>query len=390
MNLFIRLYDDANNLRFFRNTNPRGKMKKNISATISLTLLLLSISVFADAGSYGNEQKKATAPFNQGDDTLISQMGYNHPARVDTTSDWDMFLTAQFLYWDVQQEGMEIGPTFPSYPSSGVQTSGVLDFKDSYRCGFKVGLGWNTPFDDWVVLAEYTWFHHDLRKDQGSPYLTSNFLQAKVTPFDYTTQDLLTASSHKWNIDLDMVDVILSRPCYQGTKLTITPFFGLRGLMLNQKYTLTGTVYGGTNNPTTAYGKTDSWAIGPAFGLGGNFLLGEGFRLIGSASGALTYTRYNDIKYFAKRQSVGSSDLELTHSAQNRVRAMADAKAGIGWGSYLCNQSYHIDFSATYEFQVLWNQNMINWYSASLVGLNGASPGNLYFQGLTITGTFDF
>ncbi len=362
-----------------------------MNAIIGSTLMLLSTAVFADAGSYGDQQKKGAVPFDQGDDMLVSQMAYNHPARVDTTSDWDMFLTAQFLYWDVQQEGMEIGPLFNSYPHSDVQPSGVLDFKDSYRSGFKVGLGWNTPFDDWVVLAEYTWFHHDLTKDQGStPFLTSNFLQAKVTPFDYTKQDLLTSSSHKWNIDLDMVDVILSRPSYQGTRLTITPFFGLRGLMLNQKYTLTGNAHEGTNNPTKAYGKTDSWAVGPAFGFGGNFLLGEGFRLIGSASGALTFTRYNDIKYFAKKQSVSGSDLSLKHSSQNRVRSMADAKAGIGWGSYLCNQAYHIDFSATYEFQVLWNQNMINWYSASLIGLNGTSPGNLYFQGLTITGTFDF
>ena len=72
------------------------------------------------------------------------------------------------------------------------------------------------------------------------------------------------------------------------------------------------------------------------------------------------------------------------------MRAIGDAQAGFGWGMYLCDQQYHIDLSATYEFQVYWNQNMINWYSASLIGLNGTSPGNLYFQGLTVNATFDF
>ena len=367
-------------------------MKKNIKMMMCSALVLFSGAVFADAGASASQGKSAV-PFEQGDEMLSTQMpaGYTHAARVSTTSDWDMFLTAKFLYWNVQQEGMEIGPTFTTNPSaSNVQPSGILEFKDEYRPGFKVGLGWNTPFDDWVVTAEYTWFHHDINKSQNSPYLTSNVLQAKVTPFDYSTEDLLTASSHKWNIDLNIVDVLVARPSYQGTRLTVNPSFGLRGMWLNQKYTIEGTISGGTFNPTKSYGKTDSWAVGPTLGISGNFLLGAGFRMIGGASGTLAYTRYNGITYFARTQSVGKPDLHLSGSSQNRVRAMADAQAGFGWGTYLCNQNYHLDFSATYEFQVLWNQNMINWYSASLIGLNGSSPGNLYFQGLTVSGTFDF
>jgi len=315
--------------------------------------------------------------------------GYNHAARVDTTSDWDMFLTAKFIYWDVQQEGMEIGPQFSTSPST-TQPSGSLVFPDEYKAGFKVGLGWNTPFDDWVISAEYTWFHHNIHKDQTAPYLTSNFLQAKVTPFDYTTQDLMTSSEHRWDIDLDIIDVTMARPCYQGTRLTVTPSFALRGIILGQKYTVTGTVDGSTNNPTKAYGKTDSWAVGPSLGIGGNFLVGAGFRLMGNMAGTLAFTRYNDIKYFARTQTAGGTDLSLTHDAQNRVRSIADGAAGIGWSSYLCNQKYHIDLSATYDFHVFWNQNMINWYSASLIGLNGTSPGNLYFHGLTVSAAFDF
>ena len=356
-------------------------------------LVLLSATLQADDASSMKTQKNAK-PFEQGDEVGGHDMmpGYNHPARVSTTSDWDMFLTAKFLYWDVQQEGMELGPLFATNPvSSNIQPSGVLVLDDEYKPGFKVGLGWNTPFDDWVATAEYTWFHHNISRNQGaSPFLTSNFLQAKATPFDYTTEDLFTSSESRWNIDLDVIDVVMSRPCYQGVRLTINPSFGLKGVLLNQKYTITGNVSGGAFNPTKAYAKTDSWAVGPSLGIEGSFLLGEGFRIMGSMSGALVFTRYNNIKYFAQTQAVGKPDLDLTAPAQNRVRSIADAAAGLGWGMYLCNQKYHIDFSATYEFQVYWNQNMINWFSASLIGLNGTSPGNLYFQGLTVSGTFDF
>jgi hypothetical protein len=363
-------------------------MKNNVGTMVYSALVLFSGALIADAGSSAK-----SVSFEQGSEIKGIQMtaGYNHAARVSTTSDWDMFLTARFLYWDVQQEGMEIGPLFLTNPTmTNIQPSGSSEFKDEYRAGFKVGLGWNTPFDDWVVSAEYTWFHHDIHKSQSGPFLTSNFLQAKATPFDYATEDLLTSSSHKWNIDLDVIDVMVSRPFYQGTRLTLNPSFGLKGLLLNQKYTITGNISGGILNPTKAYGKTDSWAVGPSLGIQGNFLLGAGFRLEGSMSGALVFTRYNSIKYFAKTQAAGKPDLNLTSEDQNRVRSIADAQAGFGWGTYLCNQKYHLDLSATYEFQVFWNQNMINWYSASLIGLNGSSPGNLYFHGLTASATFDF
>lgn len=358
-------------------------MKRNISMIACSALVLFSASLFGDERSQPTKKTQAM-PVNQGEPMTGSQMvaGYNHPARVNTTSDWDMFLTAKYLYWNVFQEGMEIGPLFTDNPATtNREPTGILTFDDTYRSGFKLGLGWNTPFDDWVVTAEYTWFRHDVTQNQpGSSFLVSNFLQAKTTPFDYATEHVLTGASNKWKIDLDVVDLMVSRPFYQGTRLTVNPSFGLRGVLLNQKYTITGTIHGTALNPRTAYGKTDSWAVGPAVGLGGNFLLGAGFRMIGSVGGALTFTRYNAIKYFAQKQVSSRPDLNIEASAQNRVRAIGDAQAGLGWGTYLCNQRYHLDFSATYEFQVYWNQNMINWYSASLIGLNGASPGNLYFQ----------
>ncbi len=370
-------------------------MKRNISAILCSMLALSAGSLFGDAQS-SNANKTQTMPVDQGDVMTSSQMpsGYNHPARVNTTSDWDMFLTARFLYWDVFQEGMEMGPLYNANPLLGTTKSlsvNSLKFKDEYRPGFKVGLGWNTPFDDWVVSAEYTWFQHDINKGQPSNTFLASYFEF---PTGVTNQFI--TSSHKWNIDLDVVDVMLSRPCYQGTRLTINPSFGLKGILLNQKYSFTGNTapIGGVSlNVPKAYVKTDSWAVGPSLGIGGNFLLGAGFRIMGSAEGALTFTRYNGIKYFFPQISPTTRSATGQDSAQNRVRAIGDAQAGFGWGTYLCNQKYHIDLSATYEFQIYWNQNMMNSYVANISAfpsISGTSPGNLYFQGLNVSAVFDF
>ena len=358
-------------------------MKKYIETLICLSLAVVSGKALGD---------EAKLPFEQGKEITDTQMpaGYNLPARVHTMSGWDTFVNASFLYWNVFQEGMDIGPLADTFGAGAdsAQNRNTLEFPDEYKSGFKVGLGWNTPYDDWVISLDYTWFHHNIHQKQpASIFLNSNFYGL-----------IFESSSHTWSVGLDRVDVLLSRPCYQGKRFTLTPSFGLTGLFLDQKYTCKGIVFsqstGSFDQFGRAYGKTDSWAVGPSLGLEGRFLLGEGFRLVGSLSGALAFTRYNGIRYFAQGFETYTGqqpNRNIRGSDENRVRVIGDAEAGFGWGMYLCNQKYHIDFSATYEFQIFWNQNMLFWFADSLnYNKAGYSPGNLYFQGLTVSGTFDF
>ena len=353
-------------------------MKKQIKLLI-LAPLLFCAPAFGDEGNFKPKKDIPASPM---------PAIYNYPAQVDTKNGWDTFVTASFLYWNVFQEGMEMG-SFRSIDISDNSPTGILEFPDEYKAGFKVGFGWNTPFDDWTLSAEYTWFHHKLHQTQPKDLvLTPNFYSFNITN-----------GFHKWMIDLDMVDIVLSRSFYQGKNLILIPSFGLKGVFLDQKYTVKGI----SQNVSTSffgqersgYGKTASWAVGPSLGLEGRFLLGKGFRLEGALSGALTFTRYNGFRYFSQSDSTEYPDANIRGSDENRVRAIGDAEAGFGWGMYLCNQRYHIDFSATYEFQVFWNQNMMSWFAnrvtnASKSTTNASSPGNLYFQGLTVSGTFDF
>ena len=69
---------------------------------------------------------------------------------------------------------------------------------------------------------------------------------------------------------------------------------------------------------------------------------------------------------------------------------MAECNLGIGWGRYLRQNQYHLDLSATYDFNFLWGQNILKY----MVGLNGfgrgVSPYDLLLYGLTINSRFDF
>jgi hypothetical protein len=68
---------------------------------------------------------------------------------------------------------------------------------------------------------------------------------------------------------------------------------------------------------------------------------------------------------------------------------MAEMGVGLGWGSYLYCQKYYIDFSARYDFALLWEQNVMRSFASSLAG-RADDIGDLSLHGLTLTGRFDF
>ncbi len=307
--------------------------------------------------------------------------GYNKTAAIDVDGGCDIFTTAAFTFWDVQQDGMKIGSTYSSPVHSGF--TDTLFLKDEYKAGFKVGIGANTRCDDnWVVSANYAWFDHALHKNQGSfPFLSTPFVLIGGGGGGV----VFTNSNHRWHFGVSILDVELARPFYQGLRLTINPFFGIRTQWLSQRYRLSGMTTLGSASEATW--KSSSWGLGPKLGFDMNWLLGAGFKLIASASGSLIYTHYSPLRY--NEPTASPTAYSISFSSQNYLRGDADGKLGFGWGSYVGNNKFHLEFAATYDFQIFWNQNMITWMMNNISNVD-ASAGNLYLNGLTISGRFDF
>ena len=121
-------------------------------------------------------------------------------------------------------------------------------------------------------------------------------------------------------------------------------------------------------------------------------MLGKCFRLIGNASADVLYTDYN---LRARQQQVANSlttaNWVVTEKDVAYLRAHTDLEMGFGWGSYFNNNGWHFDLSATYGFQVFWDQNMQRYFVDDVVAAASILPnGNLYVHGLTITARFDF
>ncbi len=327
---------------------------------------------------------------------------YNAPASIAVSCGWDFDVSASFLYWYVSEEGLTPGLLFPESvkTADSFARNGTIATQDfNYKPGFQLAVGYNTGYDNWVGWAEYTWMHQSVSSSNVLPpalldgaagsWSLNNWYLASPVPATTPGNSLSTG----WKMHMDMLDVCFSRPYYEGTQLTVSPYAGLRALWIRQAFNVTindpSTGSGSTYLPyPTVRAKSNSWAIGPVTGVMGHWLLGMGFRLEGNATGALLYTQYTTIDWKETAQN-DSPGMLASQNDLAAIRPVAQLGVGLGYGSYLFCQKYYIDFSARYDFNLFWNQNAMRTFASQLSGLLDGQ-GSLMMHGLTLNGRFDF
>lgn len=323
---------------------------------------------------------------------------YNAPANINVRNCWDMDVFASFLYWHVSQEGMYTAVQSPVLNADNVMISSgtVTSPSFEYKPGFKVGIGFNTDYDDWTGWLEYTWMHqkthHVSRTDATTPFRTDIWvITDSADSLASTNFENGGFVSSKWKMNLDMLDAAFSRPFYQGKRITITPFAGMRALWIRQNFNINFNQFSIAGEEFNTGMRSHSWAVGPMLGTIGHWMLGTSFRFEGKAGGALLYTRYKKV---SQHETIPNSDLVTVSMSSsmrdlNVLRPMVDIGVGLGWGTYLGCQEYYLDFSARYDFNLLWDQNVMVQFLNAMNEIPGTS-GNLYMHGLTLSGRFDF
>lgn len=333
--------------------------------------------------------------------------GYNQSAYYTCKNPWDVFLTGDYIYWAWQQEIMQVGTMIePISLGSSAFLNGTTDIvlqTPGYASGFQLGLGGNLRgMDNWNIHADYTWYkntdslHTVASSTQNlavSPTLIKHVNGA--TPGVLISDNITTTAELMYNA----VDLVFERPFYLGRKLTANFIAGFQALWISEKFTGNGSdlSFVGTNSlivnrldgSFSSETKQKSWGLGPKFGFDSNWLLGSGIKIMSKASLSALYTSYITLSSSLTGvvSDISLANLTISQSDNyNTVNPVAEASLGLGWGSYLYNNNFHFDISASYDFKVFWNQNVVN---AVLLESSG-SPGNMSLRGLNVQVRFDF
>lgn len=301
-----------------------------------------------------------------------------------SSSNLDIFATV--LYWHATQTVDWAIVNYINNPN--MQTHSFEGVSFGWDPGFKVGVGYNMEYDGWDTQFSYTWF-----RTRTSEYLQPSPGIIKPAYWGFTTaltESFISGQLH-WNIKFNMFDLDLGRAFWIGKNLSMRPFVGLKGGLIDQ------TIYTNWQNPTidvsligttltaTENLKQNFRGLGPRAGICSKWGLGSidqcYFSLIGDFAAGFLWGHWQFSDHFADNSLV---TVHTRVANRNFGALMAQSFFGIGFDSNFRHNLSHFSFKMGYEIQ--------DWFSAyQLFDDNtGQHNNDLILQGLSLNFCLDY
>ncbi len=377
------------------------------------------------AGKKGSDQVKAIS-FTD----VHGTVGGKSPSYLN---DGGFYLSADFLYWKAQEDGLEYAATFIPIDNSTMSYSEKLKgVSFRWKPGFRVGTGYvfNTH-DYWDLGLEWTWFYNRAESSVSIPVSSTNLFNPAFSPASSITptwggntfqtpasgslqpliESCLSASA-TWSLHYNMLDLDLGKHYFISKAFSLKPYFGVRGGWINQDYVAEYTqVLGITPDPAEFPAKMradiDFSGAGPRLGLDMQWHFNCQWSLVGEISGSVLYGPY-------KSRQTYTTFLEITGGAfdffapfvytdtrnQHRFQANLETALGLQWEMDF-QKINHFSLGAYYEFSQWFRQNRLIRSLPQIITdvavLNTVEyepfvreHGDLSLQGFTVKARLDF
>lgn len=291
----------------------------------------------------------------------------NAPFIIGGLEQWNVNLSASFLYWIAQEDGLTVAALQHNpLPNPPPQSINYTHMNFGYDPGFRVSLGMDTGnCDDWTINADYTRLHSKHHASLSIPTIffhamRPNFLSVGIDfGIDPVNGYSFLRSHGEWENDIDLIDVSLRRPFCVSRKLVFSPFIGLRGGWLDQSYNgtylATSLAHLTETFPLSSRSKQTTWVLGPRAGVSSSWLLGCGFNLFGNVAGSLLYQKFHNT--FQDYDVNGP----FSNTSEDKSVVTPNLELGLGVGYETCfANDARLNITLGYDFQIFWNQNRMS------------------------------
>lgn len=236
------------------------------------------------------------------------------------------FISADLLYWRAFQNGLDA--CVPVNVSDTILPDGRIistfegegrdpDFK--WNPGFRIGAGYEFACSSWDVGAFWTHFNSK------------------------ANSSLCNENRLRWNIDLDVVDLLLAYQWDCNSCFALRPYIGLRGARIDQKLRL------GSLSDATTFAITDESllgtdnkhkfiGVGPLVGLEVDVNVGQGFSLYANGGISWLYGR-NDVRLTNSGATISTEDFCRIKNKSSSTLTAADASLGVRWETCFCTDN---------------------------------------------------
>jgi hypothetical protein len=289
------------------------------------------------------------------------------------------FLSADFIYWHINQEGLEFAMT-------GVGTTPVTKgkvFQPTFKWepGFKVGAGLNFSSNDWDIFAGYTWIntnvHHAVENAVPYPLDFNQFLGLH----DITVETPLPSAQEKWALHFNTVDLELGRTILAPKYFVVRPFCGVKGTWQSNNLHATYTTH--SSGDITDHRNSNLWGVGLRGGSYFKWSFYHHWSIYSNLALSALWTQ-NNAKRAIDFPTNPATTLLNTQETIHSLQPVVEMSLGLRFGTDFSKGKCHIIFCAGWEMQDWINYNQL--ISLSQVG----SKGDLMMQGLTFHMKFDF
>jgi hypothetical protein len=351
-------------------------------------LFLLTLAPLSWQNLYAHKELDEVADAMEPNDQV--QRAQPHPSTPmfhpnDVKNSCHLWVDAEVLYWKASEDDLDFA--IGSKSTTTIEDGSIRSPHFLWDWGFRLGAGYKVPHDQWDLYIGYTYVHThahgSLHRFEGAVFPTWMAAFASNGTFASSAQAHLHAN-------VNVVDLELGRTCTTSSWLTLRPFIGVRGLLIDQDYKIT--YAGGTVAPGDRYKNDldiDFWGVGLRMGIDSLWGLGKGFSLYGNGAISLLSGHWSDDQFekFVVTENT-FVDLEDNHS---NVVPTAEAALGIQWDYMFHRNRYHFGMKFGWEFNVFFDQNrLIRFVNNTNPGAFTRNDGNLGFQGLTLGMRFDF
>ena len=352
--------------------------------TLSMIPLLCAAVAPLCADTQGMNGKKQTSAEQQ--QMYMQEMNKITPsAEPSVNRVADPFVSADFIWWRVQEDGLEYAFTGAGNGVTSASKGRLYHPSFKYEPGFKVGAGLKFRHDGWDLYGQYTWLHtrgaNSVTSGDGS-LLNSNIF----VPVDGTMEtSILASASANWKVKLNVLDLELGRNFWISKWLTLRPYTGVKFSWNNQHLTAN---YNGFE-PAPILGddvnlsmKINQFGVGVRSGLDTAWYMWKRWSIFGefAATGMLNYF---DSTRKDTDTVTGVVINNLTKISQHRVTAILEWALGLRYETAWHNDDYMFTIQAGWEEQIWFNQNQF-------IFMPNAAANDLNFEGLQLKVAFNF
>jgi Legionella pneumophila major outer membrane protein precursor len=290
------------------------------------------------------------------------------------------FLTADMLWWHVDEGGTDYAQLFQALPLSSSE-NGVhnrrLTFKWDF--GFRAGIGKQFIHDNWDLFLNFTWFR--AKNSSASSLHSSDFLSPlTVIPLKEASQVKL-----HWNIHFYTLDLNLGRSYFASPQLALHPYVGIKAAWITQHIRGRETVFFPLQAALKTRQKNAFWGVGPALGLEGKWFLDYGLHLFASGGGALLWGDFD-----VRHKEIAPSLPHRFNLDIHQIAPVIQLQIGIGYETNIHHDTYRLGISCRYETQYWWDQNQMPYFSSQRGIQFRRYAEDLSLQGITLDVRFDF